>query len=321
MFIAAFVDIVREGSRKGMDDNQFLLFKTSKWKSKREEKQHRAKMQGTGGGAEAGSHSKRPRTDPERHKLYREIKNWMFEELQLVEIDYHEKLQELAENKNELERCRSELGDKENEIQQHKATLESQKASMELMEQTVVHIMAHLGLNCTSFKEKYVADHQGSATVTANFQTSMADFCQPMGVGQYQTSIAASTAAGSSSSAGAWINSAARSPFGTNDILSKYGDPNNIGNHVGSDLAAGVLINSDAANYDSCEFGVPNNEDFLLSDFIDDLDGVVTDLLQEIIMRMMVVLSPRFLDAGFQLCENPSSESLWQWPPDPLFIS
>ncbi|TYI90101.1 hypothetical protein E1A91_D03G099700v1 [Gossypium mustelinum] len=249
-------------------------------------KQHRAKMQGTGGGAEAGSHSKRPRTDPERHKLYREIKNWMFEELQLVEIDYHEKLQELAENKNELERCRSELGDKENEIQQHRATLEAQKASMELMEQTVVHIMAHLGLNCTSFKEmeerflaqKYVGDHQG----------------------QYQTSIAASTAAGSSSSAGVWINSAARSPFGTNDILSEYGDPNNIGNHFGSDLAAGldytsivasstaagtssappnghgVWINSDAANYDSCEFGVPYNEDFLLSDFclfIDDLDG------------------------------------------------
>ncbi|TYH80109.1 hypothetical protein E1A91_D03G099700v1 [Gossypium mustelinum] len=274
-------------------------------------KQHRAKMQGTGGGAEAGSHSKRPRTDPERHKLYREIKNWMFEELQLVEIDYHEKLQELAENKNELERCRSELGDKENEIQQHRATLEAQKASMELMEQTVVHIMAHLGLNCTSFKEmeerflaqKYVGDHQGSATVTANFQTSMADFCQPMGLGQYQTSIAASTAAGSSSSAGVWINSAARSPFGTNDILSEYGDPNNIGNHFGSDLAAGldytsivasstaagtssappnghgkagVWINSDAANYDSCEFGVPYNEDFLLSDFclfIDDLDG------------------------------------------------
>ncbi|MBA0582166.1 hypothetical protein Gorai_024317 [Gossypium raimondii] len=199
--------------------------------------------------------------------------------------------------------------------------------------------------------QKYVGDHQGSATVTANFQTSMADFCQPMGLGQYQTSIAACTAAGSSSSAGVWINSAARSPFGTNDILSEYGDPNNIGNHFGSDLAAGldytsivasstaagtssappnghgkagVGINSDAVNHDSCEFGVPNNEDFLLSDFclsIDDLDGVVTDLLQEMIMRMMVVLSPRFLDAGFQLCENPSSEPLWQWPPDPLFIS
>ncbi|KAK5846155.1 Conserved oligomeric Golgi complex subunit 1 [Gossypium arboreum] len=274
-------------------------------------KQHRAKMEGTAGGAEAGSHSKRPRTDPERHKLYREIKNWMFEELQLVEIDYHEKLQELAENKNELERCRLELGDKENEIQQHKATLESQKASMELMEQTVVHIMAHLGLNCTSFKkmeewflaQKYVGDHQGSATVTANFQTSTADFCQPMALGQYQTSIAASTAAGSSFSSGVWINCAARSPFGTNDILSEYGDPNNIGNHFGSDLAGGpdytsivassaaagtssappnghgkadVWIKSDAANYDSCEFGVPNNEDFLCRDFclfIDDLDG------------------------------------------------
>ncbi|KAH1114671.1 hypothetical protein J1N35_008049 [Gossypium stocksii] len=252
-------------------------------------KQHRAKMQGTGGAAEAGSHSKRPRIDPERHKRYRERKNWMFEELQLVEIDYHKKLQELAETKSELERCRSELGDKENEIQQHKATLESQKASMELMEQTVVHIMAHLGLNCTSFKEmeewflaqKCEGDHQGSATVTSNFQNSMAHFCQPMGLG-------------------VWINSAARSPFGTNDILSEYGDPNNIGNHFGSDLAAGldytsivasstaagtssappnghgVWINSDAANYDSCEFGVPNNEDFLLSDFclfIDDLDG------------------------------------------------
>ncbi|TYI39771.1 hypothetical protein ES332_A02G116800v1 [Gossypium tomentosum] len=211
-------------------------------------KQHRAKMEGTAGGAEAGSHSKRPRTDPERHKLYREIKN---------------------------------------------------KASMELMEQTVVHIMAHLGLNCTSFKkmeewflaQEYVGDHQGSATVTANFQTSTADFCQPMALGQYQTSIAASTAAGSSFSAGVWINCAARSPFGTNDILSEYGDPNNIGNHFGSDLAGGpdytsivassaaagtssappnghgVWIKSDAANYDSCEFGVPNNEDFLCRDF------------------------------------------------------
>lgn len=37
-------------------------------------KRHRPNMEGTGGVAEAGSHSKRPRRDRARHKHYREIR-------------------------------------------------------------------------------------------------------------------------------------------------------------------------------------------------------------------------------------------------------
>lgn len=47
-------------------------------------------------------------------------------------------------------------------------------------------------------------------------------------------------------------------------------------------------------------------------------DGPLSSLLASQVPSSLLNF---LVNLGIQLCENLSSESLWQWPPDPLFIS